>query len=648
MRLLTLLLCTGALAGAAPLTVKENADSLAVAAGGYELTVDRAGFGFTVNRGGRVVLQAPRLRTTLKMFAHRVEGDRLIVDYAVPRKGAGVTLGEGQPEQAGLARVEIAPRAKSIGFTLWRLDADNRPAPGFQIRLAPSGQWYGGGFQGWREPQIFPLNAARIKPRWFLAEGNSQGTPAWYATAGVAVWVRTPHDLMYSINHNGDGLLAVEMPAASALAWDVIVEGNIRDAARHIVSAIGLPKTTPPADYFKLPIYTTWVEHKTTVSQEKVLEYARAIRSNKLPCGVIEIDDRWEVRYGDMEFDKTKFPDPRRMTEELHKQGFRVTLWVHPFVNADSRAFADPAVRRHLLRDRNGRVGLTRWWQGIAGLWDFSDPAAAAAFRARLVGLQKRYGLDGFKFDGGDPNLTPPDFVARRNITPAEYGDVYNREATAHFAWEETRVGVLTQPTGVVQRLIDKHSVWGLNNGFAAIVPEAITVSVRGFAYLMPDMIGGNEYDNDRIDAELLIRWAQASALMPLMQFSKGPWHLGEEATRLSREASELHVRFAPYIVALARKFPTTGDPILRPLWYNTPDDGETHKISDQFMLGADVVVAPVLAKGAVKRRLYLPAGEWKELKGGRAQQGARWIEVDAPLDTLPVFVRAGSEAAKL
>ena len=174
---------------------------------------------------------------------------------------------------------------------------------------------------------------------------------------------------------------------------------NIREVARQIVHTIGLPKTVPPDDYFRLPPSTPPGSNtKTHVSQQKVLEYADAIRKNNILGGVIEIDDRWEVHYGDMEFDKTKFPDPRKMTDELHHKGFRVTLWVHPFVNMESAAFHSPAVRAFLLKDRDGQAGLTRWWQGVAGVWDFSNPRAAAAFRARLERLQKVYGLDGFKF----------------------------------------------------------------------------------------------------------------------------------------------------------------------------------------------------------------------------------------------------------
>ena len=284
----------------------------------------------------------------------------------------------------------------------------------------------------------------------------------------------------------------------------------------------------------------------------------------------------------------------------------------------------------------------------MAAVWDVTNPKAAAEFRGRLLRLQKLYGLDGFKFDGADVHLTPRDGMPMVNSTPAQYCDIYNREATAHFIWEETRVGVLSQPYGVVQRLIDKNSIWGLENGLAAIVPEAITVSQRGFAYLMPDMVGGNEYDNDKMDAELLIRWAEASALMPLLQFSKAPWHYGDEAIKLSADASKLHTRFTPYILELAQGFTKTGDPILRSLVYNEPKDANTFSITDQFMLGTDLVVAPVLTKGAATRKLYLPAGEWKDLNSGETKRGGQWIEVPAPLNVLPMFVRAGSAAAKL
>ena len=214
---------------------------------------------------------------------------------------------------------------------------------------------------------------------------------------------------------------------------------------QRIVREIGYPQSTPPEDYFRQQIFTTWVEYKTEVSQLKVLEFAHAIREAKIPAGFIEIDDKWESHYGDTQFDATKFPNPRAMVDALHGMGFKVTLWLHPFVNLDSNTYAQLRHSGNLVGDRSGDAGLIQWWQGIGAVWDFSNPVAAAAYRARLAELQSRYGFDGFKFDGGDVNLVPRDLKTHADITAAQYADVYNRETTAHFSYNEARVGVYSQ-----------------------------------------------------------------------------------------------------------------------------------------------------------------------------------------------------------
>lgn len=638
MRLLLSLLALAALplAAASEFNFRATDDSLAVSTPAYRLTITRSGFEYVLTRNGETVFEAAPLALT---------GQQVTKLRSFHQSPGSLTLEYDTSGNDVVARIELRPESDRIHFETWLLGGGGKLTPAFGFRLEPAGLWYGGGFQGDRAPQVFPLNRARIEPRRFLADGNTQGTPFWYTTKGIALWIRTPHDFAYSINSGTAGLLSLEMPGTSELAYDVLLAANIRDVVRLVTKEIGWPVSTPPAAYFRLPIYTTWVEHKTGVSQVKVLEYAKAIRENDLPAGVIEIDDNWESKYGDQQFNTAKFPDPRAMVTELHKMGFRVTLWVHPFVNTDSETFGSAQMRPLLVSDLSGNPGLIRWWNGNAAVWDFTNPRAASEFRDRLTRLEKQYGLDGFKFDGGDVDLVPRDLHASRQITAAEYADIYNRQAAAHFPWEETRVGVYSQPLGIVQRLIDKNSVWGVENGLAATIPEAITVSLRGFPYVMPDMVGGNQYDNDRIDRELLIRWAQASALMPLLQFSVGAWHFDKECVRLTREASQLHVEFSPYIIRLANDVPRTGEPIVRPLWYNFPDDKEAQPITDEFMLGDLVVVAPVLQQGAVTRDVYLPAGEWKEYRTGRMVAGGQWLRSwPAPLDTLPIFVKAGAD----
>ena len=651
LRRLTLAVVLPFLAAAAPAAafdVRETPEGVTVVTATFQAKFARNGAALAVLRGGETVLEGwaasdpggafARGATTQTIGALQKvggEGDVVVLDYATSVKDS-------------VARLELRPFADALRVTVRLLVSEADMTPGFAWKLEPSGWWYGGGFQGFRDPQVWPLNEASMVRPTFLVSGLSQATPFWYTTKGVGLWVRTPLDFRYSVNEvvegKKDGLLRVAMPLASALEYDLIVAKDVREAVRRFTREVGYPRRVPPAEYFRLPLYTTWVEHKADVTQAKVLEFAKAIRANDLPAGVLEIDDKWEVHYGDMDFDTAKFPDPRAMNDDLHRMGFRSTLWVHPFVNPDTKTFAQHRDDGLLLRDANGTTGMIRWWNGPAAVWDFTNPRAGELFRRRLDGLMQGFGFDGFKFDGGDVHFVVRDAKPMRPMTAAEYPDVYNEVATAHYGWNETRVGIYSQPLGIVQRLIDKNSVWGRENGLAALVPEALTTSLRGFSFLMPDMVGGNQYDGDTIEPELLVRWAQASALMPLLQFSVGPWHHGPLAVTLCREASQLHLAFAAYTYRLAEASTRTGEPILAPLFYHSPDDPETFRIMDQFMLGPDVVVAPVVTKGAVARDLYLPKGRWVDYRTKKGVEGGRWLKgYAAPLDVLPLFVREGA-----
>lgn len=643
--LLSALLVIAAEAAMASVRGENTADKLTVESGAYHLTVIHNGFTVEVSRAGDTIFQTASPTEAQPNLGFLVSGkSQHITKLRSFRQSNGIYQLEYDTTADGVtARVDVRPEEDRIHFRVWVLASDVTYAPTLRFHLSP-GAWYGGGFQGYRDVQTLPLNKATISSRMFLAQGASQGTPVWYSTRGVAVWVRTPHDFLYSIGKASDAdetkVVSVEMPGVSMLAYDIVVAPTVRDVLGAINREIGFAQSVPPQEYFRLPIYTTWVEFKTAVTQQKVLEFAHAIREHRLAAGVIEIDDKWEEGYGDLRFDAAKFPDPKSMNDELHRLGFRVTLWIHPFVNIGTRAFDDPAVRALLMKDLSGEPGLIHWWQGDGAVWDFTNPAAAAEFRRRLESLQSRYGFDGFKFDGGDTSLVPADFVPFAPITAAQLPDTYNREAAAHFPWSEARVGVYSQPTGVIQRLIDKNSTWGSANGLASVVPEAILTSMRGFVFVMPDMVGGNQYDNDRIDRELLVRWAQASALMPMMQFSLGPWHFDEETVRLCRQASDLHLQFEDLITKLAAAVPKTGEALLRPVWYNFPTDQAAEAITDEFMVGDSILVAPVIQAGARSRDLYLPAGQWRDFKTKEIIIGGRTLRnYPAPLDTLPLFL---------
>ena len=154
-------------------------------------------------------------------------------------------------------------------------------------------------------------------------------------------------------------------------------------------------------------------------------------------------------------------------------------------------------------------------------------------------------------------------------------------------------------------------------------------------------MIGGNGY-NGAPSRELYIRWLQVNVFMPSMQISYVPWMYDEEVVQHSLAMTQLHAQHADTIIALARQTMVDGSPINRPVWWLDPSDETALAIDDQFLLGNDILVAPVLDQGAVSRDIYLPVGEWKDGNDGTIITGPKWINnYEAPLFVLPYFIRA-------
>lgn len=137
-------------------------------------------------------------------------------------------------------------------------------------------------------------------------------------------------------------------------------------------------------------------------NQEDILNYAHNIIENGFPKGILMIDDNWQRYYGNFEFKAEKFPDARAMTDELHRLGFKVMLWISPFVSADSPEFRDLAAKGFLLKNKNGTPAVVNWWNGYSACYDMTNPAAVESLKQTLNECMGKYGIDGFKFDAGD------------------------------------------------------------------------------------------------------------------------------------------------------------------------------------------------------------------------------------------------------
>ena len=198
---------------------------------------------------------------------------------------------------------------------------------------------------------------------------------------------------------------------------------------------------------------------------------------------------------------------------------------------------------------------------------------------------------------------------------------------------------------GLVQRLRDKGPNWTEVDGIKSIIPHAMTASMIGYYFLCADMVGGGldggflakDY---KFDEELFVRWAEVSSMLPMMQFSLAPWKLSKENVAICKKYSELHVSLGNYIYSLAEQSRINSNPIVRPLFFEFPEDEKSFMIYDQFMLGDRFLVAPVLEKGAIKRNIYLPAGTWLDYWNGKVYKGEQTIEYQSPLDVLPILVK--------
>ena len=420
---------------------------------------------------------------------------------------------------------------------------------------------------------------------------------------------------------------------------------NVKLATINVHKTLHKPKAAPPSEVFRAPIWTTWAKMKTNVSQEKVLSFAQEILANGMSASVIEIDDKWQCGYGDLDFDATKFPDPSSMVDELHAMGFKVTVWVMPFIAEDTMAYREGKDKGYFVNSST-RNGFFRWWQTppVVAL-DVTNPEAVDWFVSRLKRLQEKHGIDGFKFDAGEPCFLPRRFITHTPLShPSEYTRAWVNNVASKFELAEVRSGHNSTGNSSLVRMGDRFSDWGIENGLGSIIPALLTSGVLAYPFCLPDIIGGNAYFGKHPDEELLVRWAQANALMPAMQFSLTPWAAGSMAKDLCISALEMRDQFVETLIDHSERAVETLEPICRPMWWLDPEDSETFRIGDQFALGEDIIVAPVTTRGANERAIYLTEGRWRDLSNGKVHQGRRWMrDFSAPIGALPIFIREKS-----
>jgi alpha-glucosidase len=464
----------------------------------------------------------------------------------------------------------------------------------------------------------------------FYSNYGNQVQPLLISDDGQTVWSENP----YSFEVRNDTIFV------SSENSDLLYhkEGNtLKEAFLYAVKTYFPPSgKIPDKLLFSAPQYNTWIELMYDQNQEDILRYARNIIDNGFPPGVLMIDDNWQEDYGKWDFHPGRFSSPGQMIDTLHSLGFKVMLWVCPFVSPDCDVFRELSSKKLLLKDTKGRPAIIRWWNGASAELDLSNPETQKWFRQQLNYLQNNYGVDGFKFDAGDFEFYKNVVSFKKDATPQEQCELY-AETGLSYPLNEYRAMWKMAGKPLVNRLRDKSHSW---KDVQKLIPDILLQGIIGYNFTCPDMVGGGEFTSflpgADMDQDLIVRSAQIHALMPMMQFSVAPWRvLDKEHFDAVKKAVEIRKKYTPLILELAESSAKTGEPIVRPLEYVFPHRG-FEKVTDQFMLGSHIMVAPVVSKNN-RRVIKIPKGKWKDNKG-KMVKGPKTITADVGLDEIPVF----------
>lgn len=416
------------------------------------------------------------------------------------------------------------------------------------------------------------------------------------------------------------------------------------------------------------PLWATGYQQSrySYMNQQEVLELARTFRAKNIPCDVIYLDIHYMDEFRVFTFDPVRFPDPQGMIAELKTMGFRIVPIVDPGVKMDEQfeVYREGKQNGFFCAKKEGEPFEGEVWPGLSLFPDFSDDEASKWW-GDLHRFYTDLGIGGIWNDMNEPSVfacesktMDLDVVHRNNGKPLTHKEWHNMYGLAmsratyegmQSALKGERPFVLTRAGYAgIQRYAavwtgDNRSYW---EHLAMLMPMSMNLGLSGIAFCGSD-IGGFEHSTS---GELLARWTELGVFSPLCRnhsayktLYQEPWRFGQEVEDICRRYIQLRYRLLPYLYSLFHEASTTGLPIMRPLVMEYPDDPDTYHLSDQFLFGRDILVAPIYRPNTEHRVVYLPQGIWFDYWTGERIVGGKYFMVHAPLDTIPMYVKAGA-----
>jgi len=444
-----------------------------------------------------------------------------------------------------------------------------------------------------------------------------------------------------------------------AVSYVVIAAADIREQIRHYTWLTGRQPLPPK---WSLGYIQSKYGYRTEAEARGVID---TLRARDFPVDALVLDLQWFKHMGDLDWDRDAFPTPFDMMADLEERGVQTVGITETYLAGPSDLYAPAADGGHVGTNPDGSpMALPDWW---------SCPDGCPAYLVDLTRPETRYWwwskhpafmgdetnetgrMAGLWTDLGEPEKHPD--AMQHHLGPApQIHNAYNLlwAKTLHDGLREMRpnqrVFNLTRSGSAgIQRYGTVHWSGDVQRSFVGLAEQPrlmLQAGLSGLAYYGSD-IGG--FVGDTTSAELMIRWMQHGALTPTMRphgvdnLPTEPWRYGTDAEEIIRRYVKIRYRLMPYLYTLAYENYTTGLPIARPLFFADPGDPRLHAESSAYLLGDALLVAPVLEEGAREVDVTLPSGMWMNMKTQDVEKGGQTIIADAPLESIPVFQKAGT-----
>ncbi|GIM95907.1 alpha-xylosidase [Paractinoplanes toevensis] len=482
------------------------------------------------------------------------------------------------------------------------------------------------------------------------SEQAYKNVPFYFTNKGYGVLVDHPGKVSFEVASEMVSRTQFSV-AGQTLSYVVIYGPTPADVLRKYTALTGRA-ALPPAWSFGLWLTTSFT---TPYDEETVTQFVDGMAQRDLPLSVFHFDTFWmrEFHWCDFEWDPRIFPDPPGMLKRLSDRGLRTCLWINPYIAQRSSMFAEGVANGYLVTYANGDVWQWDRWQAGMGLVDFTNPAAREWYAGKLRALVDM-GVDAFKSDFGE--RIPVDGIVWHDGSDPErmhnyYTQLYNQVVfdVLKEARGEGEAVLFARSATVGGQQFPVH--WGGDN---SATYESMAESLRGGLSLMSSGFGFWSHDiggfEGRPDPAVFKRWIAFGLLSSHSRLHgnhsyRVPWLFDEESVEVLRKYTHLKYRLMPYLLGAARQAHEEGLPVMRPMIVGFPGDPAVTHLDRQYLLGGDLLVAPVLsATGEVT--YYVPAGRWTRFENGEIVEGPGWVTETHGFDSVPLLVRPGAVLA--